>query len=63
MSYVAVVLQNTEYWPVEGGITSYQIGNAMILPLAAQAVMGTGGAVAVVLMVSIVIAYPCELSC
>ncbi|KAH9884263.1 hypothetical protein F4778DRAFT_787886 [Xylariomycetidae sp. FL2044] len=51
MSYVAIALANTEYWPLEGGITSEQINNAMILPLAAEAVMGKGGAVAVVLMV------------
>ncbi|KAK3620248.1 hypothetical protein LTR56_023521 [Elasticomyces elasticus] len=51
MSYVAVALSNTEYWPVPGGVTTYQINNALILPLAAQAVMGTGGAVAVILMV------------
>lgn len=51
MSYVAVALSNTEYWPVSGGVTTYQINNALILPLAAQAVMGTGGAVAVILMV------------
>ncbi|KAI1869975.1 uncharacterized protein JN550_005565 [Neoarthrinium moseri] len=51
MSYVAIALANTEYWPLEGGVTSYQINNAMILPLAAEAVMGKGGAVAVVLMV------------
>ncbi|KAK6081203.1 sodium symporter family protein [Seiridium cupressi] len=51
MSYVAIALGNTEYWPLEGGITAYQINNAMILPLAAEAVMGKGGAVAVVLMV------------
>lgn len=51
MSFVAVVLQNTEYWPVAGGVTAYQINNALILPLAAQAIMGTGGAVAIILMV------------
>lgn len=51
MSFVAVVLQNTEYWPTAGGVTAYQINNALILPLAAQSVMGTGGVVAVVLMV------------
>ncbi|KAK5123208.1 hypothetical protein LTR85_003407 [Meristemomyces frigidus] len=51
MSYVAVALSNTEYWPVSGGVTEYQINNALILPLAAQAVMGTGGAVAILLMV------------
>lgn len=51
MSYVAIALGNTEYWPLKGGITAYQINNAMILPLAAEAVMGKGGAVAVVLMV------------
>lgn len=51
MSFVAVVLQNTEYWPVSGGVSAYQINNALILPLAAQAMMGTGGAVAVILMV------------
>lgn len=51
MSYVAIALANTEYWPLEGGVTAYQINNAMILPLAAEAVMGKGGAVAVVLMV------------
>lgn len=51
MSFVAVVLQDTEYWPTSGGITSYQINNALILPLAAEAIMGTGGAVAIILMV------------
>lgn len=51
MSYVAVALANTEYWPVSGGVSEYQINNALILPLAAQAVMGTGGAVAILLMV------------
>ncbi|KAH8681880.1 hypothetical protein BX600DRAFT_375571, partial [Xylariales sp. PMI_506] len=51
MSYVAIGLANTEYWPIAGGVTSDQINNAMILPLAAEAVMGTGGAVAIVLMV------------
>ncbi|KAF2763883.1 hypothetical protein EJ03DRAFT_283216 [Teratosphaeria nubilosa] len=51
MSYVAVALSNTEYWPVSGGVTPYQINNALILPLAAQAIMGKGGAVAVILMV------------
>jgi Na+/proline symporter len=51
MSYVAIALSNTEYWPVSGGVTSYQINNSLILPLAAQAVMGKGGAVAVILMV------------
>ncbi|KAI1336356.1 hypothetical protein F5Y15DRAFT_427058 [Xylariaceae sp. FL0016] len=51
MSYVAIALANTEYWPLKGGVTSYQINNALILPLAAEAVMGKGGAVAVVLMV------------
>lgn len=55
MSFVAVVLQDTEYWPVAGGITSYQINNALILPLAAQAIMGTGGAFAVVLMVGLLV--------
>ncbi|KAK6385437.1 hypothetical protein LTR65_009131 [Meristemomyces frigidus] len=35
MSYVAVALANTEYWPVSGGVTSCQINNALILPLAA----------------------------
>jgi uncharacterized membrane protein len=52
MSFVAVVLQDTEYWPAAGGVTAYQINNSLILPLAAQAVMGTGGVVAVILMVS-----------
>lgn len=52
MSYVAIVLESTDYWPVAGGITGYQISNALMLPLAAQATMGTGGAVAVILMVS-----------
>lgn len=52
MSFVAVVLQDTEYWPAAGGVTAYQINNALILPLAAQAIMGTGGVVAVTLMVS-----------
>jgi Na+/proline symporter len=51
MSYVAIALWNTEYWPVSGGINTYQINNALILPLAAQAVMGKGGAAAVILMV------------
>ncbi|KIV98703.1 uncharacterized protein PV09_09530 [Verruconis gallopava] len=51
MSFVAVALQDSSYWPVEGGITAYQINNALILPLAAQAVMGKGGAVAVISMV------------
>jgi hypothetical protein len=51
MSYVAIGLANTEYWPIPGGITAYQINNSLILPLAAQAVMGKGGAVAVILMV------------
>jgi Na+/proline symporter len=51
MSYVAIALSNTEYWPVAGGVTSYQINNALILPLAAEAVMGKGGAAAVILMV------------
>jgi Na+/proline symporter len=51
MSYVAIGLGNTEYWPIAGGVSSDQISNAMILPLAAEAVMGKGGAVAVVLMV------------
>ncbi|KAK5166531.1 uncharacterized protein LTR77_008074 [Saxophila tyrrhenica] len=51
MSFVAVALANTNYWPVSGGVTQYQIDNALILPLAAQAVMGTGGAVAIILMV------------
>lgn len=51
MSYVAIALSGTEYWPVAGGITTYQINNALILPLAAQAVMGKGGAAAVILMV------------
>ncbi|KAI0470771.1 hypothetical protein GGR56DRAFT_113735 [Xylariaceae sp. FL0804] len=51
MSYVAIALSNTEYWPLQGGVTSYQINNALILPLAAEAVMGKGGAVAVILMV------------
>lgn len=53
MSFVAIVLQNTEYWPTSGGVTSYQINNALILPLAAQTVMGTGGVVAIILMVSL----------
>lgn len=51
MSFVAVALQNTKYWPTEGGITAFQINNALILPLAAQTVMGTGGVVAIILMV------------
>ncbi|RDW77597.1 hypothetical protein BP6252_05650 [Coleophoma cylindrospora] len=51
MSFVAVVLQNTEYWPTTGGVTAYQINNALILPLAAQATMGVGGVVAIILMV------------
>lgn len=51
MSYVAIGLGNTEYWPIPGGVSGDQISNAMILPLAAEAVMGKGGAVAVVLMV------------
>lgn len=51
MSFVAVVLQDTEYWPASGGVTGYQINNALILPLAAQAIMGTGGVVAIILMV------------
>ncbi|QDS76336.1 hypothetical protein FKW77_002734 [Venturia effusa] len=51
MSYVAIALSDTEYWPIPGGITAYQINNALILPLAAQAVMGKGGAAAVILMV------------
>lgn len=51
MSFVAVVLQNTEYWPTSGGVTAYQINNALILPLAAQTVMGAGGVVAIILMV------------
>lgn len=54
MSFVAVGLQDTSYWPVAGGITAYEINNALILPLAAQAVMGTGGAIAVILMVFMV---------
>lgn len=53
MSFVAIVLQNTEYWPTTGGVTAYQINNALILPLAAQTVMGTGGVVAIILMVSL----------
>lgn len=55
MSFVAVVLQNTEYWPTAGGVTAYQINNALILPLAAQSVMGTGGAVAIIIMVGYMI--------
>lgn len=51
ISFVALALQNTEYWPYPGGMTRYQIENAMILPLAAQALLGTGGSVAVVLMI------------
>ncbi|KUJ16990.1 uncharacterized protein LY89DRAFT_646074 [Mollisia scopiformis] len=51
MSFVAVVLQDTEYWPASGGVTAYQINNALILPLAAQAIMGIGGVVAIILMV------------
>lgn len=51
MSYVAIALEGTEYWPVSGGVTAYQINNALILPYAAIAVMGKGGAAAVVLMV------------
>ncbi|RSL58102.1 hypothetical protein CEP53_006264 [Fusarium sp. AF-6] len=51
LSYVAVALSNTEYWPVAGGVTMYQISNALILPLAAEAVMGKGGAAAVVVMI------------
>jgi hypothetical protein len=51
MSFVAVMLQNTEYWPTAGGITAYQINNALILPLAAQSVMGTSGVGAIILMV------------
>lgn len=51
MSFVSVVLQDTEYWPVAGGVTAYQINNSLILPLAAQATMGIGGVVAVILMV------------
>ncbi|KAF2805510.1 uncharacterized protein BDZ99DRAFT_539943 [Mytilinidion resinicola] len=51
MSFVAVGLQDSEYWLIPGRITAYQINNALILPLAAQAVMGTGGPVAVILMV------------
>ncbi|KAL6406331.1 hypothetical protein AUP68_09121 [Ilyonectria robusta] len=51
LSYVAIALSNTEYWPVAGGVTMYQINNALILPLAAEAVMGKGGAAAVIVMV------------
>lgn len=51
MSFVSVVLQDTEYWPVAGGVTAYQINNSLILPLAAQATMGIGGVVAVILTV------------
>lgn len=54
MAFVGVSLQTTKglpYWPVTGGITTYQIDNALIFPYAAEAVMGTGGAVAVVIMV------------
>ena len=51
MSFVAVVLQNTEYWPAAGAVTAYEINNSLILPLAAQAVMGSGGVVAVIIMV------------
>lgn len=51
MSYVAVALANTEYWPIAGGVTSYQISNALILPLAAEAVMGKAGAAAAITMV------------
>lgn len=51
MSYVAIALSETQYWPVSGGVTAYQINNALILPLAAQAVMGKGGAAAIILMV------------
>ena len=58
MSFVAVGLQSTPYWPVAGGITPFEINNALILPLAAQAVMGTGGAVAVILMVFMVSSDP-----
>ncbi|KAF4619033.1 hypothetical protein G7Y89_g14814 [Cudoniella acicularis] len=51
MSLVCVVLQDTVYWPVSGGVTAYQINNSLILPLVAQVIMGTGGVVAIILMV------------
>ena len=49
-SFVALAIQDTPYWVSPGGITSDQILNAMILPLTAQALLGTGGSVAIVLM-------------
>ncbi|KAF1996584.1 hypothetical protein P154DRAFT_607945 [Amniculicola lignicola CBS 123094] len=55
MSFVAIAPANTEYWPVSAGITPYQINNALILPLTAQAVMGKDGAAAVILMVFVAV--------
>lgn len=52
MSFVGIALQNTPYWPSPDGVTAFQINNALILPLAAEAIMGKGGAAAVLLMVS-----------
>ncbi|KAI9741291.1 MAG: hypothetical protein M1834_003008 [Cirrosporium novae-zelandiae] len=51
MSYVAIALRSSEYWPVSSPLTAYEINNALILPLAAETVMGKGGAVAIILMV------------
>lgn len=53
MSSVAVVLQDTEYWPATGGVTVYQINNTLILPLSAQAIRGIRGVVAIILIVSL----------
>ncbi|KZV66163.1 hypothetical protein PENSPDRAFT_637286 [Peniophora sp. CONT] len=50
-AFAAVVLQDTQYWSTPGGITTYISNNGLILPLTVEAIMGKGGAAAILLMV------------
>ncbi|KAG7797781.1 hypothetical protein KL929_002624 [Ogataea haglerorum] len=55
-------LEQTSNFPVPGGLTEQQLSNGLVLPISAYAIMGKGGAIAILLMVfmAITAAYSSE---
>ncbi|EER31910.1 hypothetical protein CTRG_04693 [Candida tropicalis MYA-3404] len=51
MGLAALALQNTEYWPFGRAMTDAEVAAGLVLPNAASALLGQGGAVLALLMV------------
>ncbi|KAH3666343.1 hypothetical protein OGAPHI_004532 [Ogataea philodendri] len=62
MGLACRALENTASFPIPGGLTTEQLSNGLALPISAYAIMGKGGAGAILLMVfmAVTAAYSSE---